>query len=100
MAFGSPGNNFFQILEPIEQTVHDFRIGGTWAKENWQLQFGYALSIFQNDLSAVQADNPCSGAVAPAGCASGDAGAAAPTARADLAAARTTWPTPSRSTAA
>ena len=37
------------------------------------------LSIFRNDLSAVQADNPCSGAVAPVGCASGDAGAAAPT---------------------
>lgn len=79
MAFGSPGNNFYQILEPIEHTVHDFRIGGTWAKENWQLQFGYVLSIFQNDLTGVQADNPCSGAVAPAGCAAGDAGAAAPT---------------------
>jgi MtrB/PioB family decaheme-associated outer membrane protein len=79
MAFGSPGNNFYQILEPIEQTIHDFRIGGTWAKDNWQLQFGYVLSIFQNDLSAVQADNPCSGATAPVGCASGDGGAAAPT---------------------
>ena len=40
MAFGSPGNNFYQILEPIEQTVHDFRIGGTWAKDNWQLSSG------------------------------------------------------------
>ena len=79
MAYGSPGNNFYQILEPIEQTVHDFRIGGTWAKEMWQLQFGYVLSVFQNDLSSVQADNPCSGATAPAGCAAGDAGAAAPT---------------------
>jgi MtrB/PioB family decaheme-associated outer membrane protein len=68
MAMGSPGNNHFEILEPIEQTVHDFRIKGTWAKENWQLQFGYTLSIFQNDLTAVRADNPCFGAVAPAGC--------------------------------
>jgi MtrB/PioB family decaheme-associated outer membrane protein len=79
MAFGSPGNNFYQILEPIAQTVHDFRIGGTWAKENWQLQFGYVLSVFTNDLNSVQADNPCSGAVAPMGCAAGDSGAAAPT---------------------
>src|SRR6185369_11234538 len=63
----------------IDQTIQDFRIGGTWAKENWQLQFGYVLSIFRNDLSGVQADNPCSGATAPVGCASGDAGAAAPT---------------------
>jgi MtrB/PioB family decaheme-associated outer membrane protein len=78
MAFGSPGNNFYQILDPIEQTVHDFRIKGTWARDQWQLQFSYALSIFQNDLNAVRADNPCSGAVAPAGCAAGDAGAAAP----------------------
>jgi len=78
MAFGSPGNAFYQILEPVEQTVHDFRLKGTWAREQWQLQFGYTLSIFQNDLGAVRADNPCSGAVAPAGCAAGDAGAAAP----------------------
>lgn len=71
MAFGSPGGNFYEILEPIEQTIHDFRIKGTWAKENWQLQFGYTLSIFQNDLQAVKADNPCFGpSVAPAGCGS------------------------------
>jgi MtrB/PioB family decaheme-associated outer membrane protein len=61
MAFGSPGNNFYQILDPIEQTVHDFRLTGTWARDQWQLQFSYALSIFKNDLSAVRADNPCFG---------------------------------------
>jgi len=76
MAMGSPGSNFFEILEPIEQTIHDFRIKGTWARENWQLQFGYTLSIFENDLDAVRADNPCFGAVAPAGC--GAASATAP----------------------
>jgi MtrB/PioB family decaheme-associated outer membrane protein len=76
MAFGSPGSNHFEILEPIEQTIHDFRIKGTWARENWQLQFAYTLSVFQNDLDAVRADNPCFGAVAPAGC--GAASAAAP----------------------
>jgi MtrB/PioB family decaheme-associated outer membrane protein len=77
MAMGSPGSNHFEILEPIEQTIHDFRIKGTWAKENWQLQFGYTLSIFQNDLDAVRADNPCFGAVAPAGCGAAVAGAPA-----------------------
>ena len=75
MAFGSPGNNFYEILEPIDQTIHDFRIRGTWAKENWQLQFGYTLSIFQNDLSAVRADNPCFGS--PAGCGAADPAAPA-----------------------
>ena len=78
MAFGSPGNNFYQILQPIDQTVHDFRLTGTWAREKWQLQFGYTLSIFQNDLNAVRADNPCSGAAATTADAR-HAGAAAPT---------------------
>jgi MtrB/PioB family decaheme-associated outer membrane protein len=59
MSFGSPGNNFLELLEPIEQTVHDFRLGGTLAREKWQLQFGYTLSVFRNDLSSVRFDNPC-----------------------------------------
>ena len=33
MAFGSPGGNAFEILQPIEQTIHDFRLRGTWATE-------------------------------------------------------------------
>lgn len=80
MAFGSPGNNFLEVLEPIEQTVHDFRLHGTLARETWQLQFGYALSVFQNSVSRLIADNPCFGlpAALPAGCGTGDGGAAAP----------------------
>ena len=58
MPFGSPGGQFYEILEPIEQTIHDFRLRGTIAREQWQLQFGYVLSIFQNDLDRVIADNP------------------------------------------
>jgi MtrB/PioB family decaheme-associated outer membrane protein len=61
MAFGSPGNNFAEMLEPIEQTIHDLRLRGSVAHANWQLQFGYNLSIFQNDLSRVIFDNPCFG---------------------------------------
>ncbi len=76
MAFGSPGNNFLEILEPIEQTVHDFRIRATIAREQWQLQFGYNLSIFENTLSRVRADNPCFANAAA--CGAGDGGAAAP----------------------
>lgn len=76
MAFGSPGGNFYEILEPIEHTIHDFRLRAALARERWQLQFGYALSIFQNDLKAVIADNPCFGliAVLPAGCGASDGG--------------------------
>jgi MtrB/PioB family decaheme-associated outer membrane protein len=61
MAFGSPGNNFYEVLQPIDQTVNDFRITATWAKENWQLQFKYTLSLFTNDFTAIRADNPCFG---------------------------------------
>jgi MtrB/PioB family decaheme-associated outer membrane protein len=78
MAFGSPGNNFYEVLEPIEHTIHDIRLRGTFARENWQLQFGYGLSVFQNSVSKLVVDNPC---FANAGaCGAGDGGAAAPSA--------------------
>src|SRR5574337_131760 len=50
--------NFIEVLEPIEQTIHDVRLQGTIAREQWQLQFGYTLSMFQNSLSALTADSP------------------------------------------
>lgn len=75
MAFGSPGNNFYEILEPIDQTTHDVRLRATLAREDWQLQLGYALSLFQNSLSRAIADNPC---FANATCGASDGGAAAP----------------------
>jgi MtrB/PioB family decaheme-associated outer membrane protein len=52
------GFTFMEVLEPIEQTIHDFRLQTTIAREQWQLQFGYTLSIFQNALSALTTDNP------------------------------------------
>jgi MtrB/PioB family decaheme-associated outer membrane protein len=61
MAFGSPGGNFYEILEPIDQTVHDLRLRAVIARERWQLQFGYAFSAFQNDLGGVTSANPCVG---------------------------------------
>lgn len=76
MAFSSPGGNFMEVLQPIDQTIHDFRLGGTLAREQYQLQFGYTMSIFENDLRSMRADNPCFGAVAPVGCLT-DGGAAA-----------------------
>jgi MtrB/PioB family decaheme-associated outer membrane protein len=85
MAFGSPGSNFYEILEPLDQTVHDFRLRAVIARERWQLQFGYGLSAFRNDLDSVISANPCSGlSASPAGlppafgCA-GDGGAGIPT---------------------
>jgi len=77
MAMGSPGNNFLEVLQPIEQTIHDFRLRGALAREQWQIQFGYALSLFLNDERRMVADNPCFnvGGVSPAGCGAADAAA-------------------------
>jgi MtrB/PioB family decaheme-associated outer membrane protein len=65
MSFGSPGSNFMELLQPIEETVHDFRVGAALAREKWQLQFGYTLSAYENDLARMRFDNPC--AQAPIG---------------------------------
>jgi MtrB/PioB family decaheme-associated outer membrane protein len=81
MAFGSPGGNFYEILEPIDQTVHDVRFRATYARERWQIQLGYAFSMFENSLTKVVADNPCfglAGAIAAGQCGATDGGAAAP----------------------
>jgi MtrB/PioB family decaheme-associated outer membrane protein len=72
IGFGTPGNNFMEVLEPIDQTVHDLRLKASWTKENWQLQAGYTLSMFDNGFRSFSADNPCFGltaALAAGGCA-------------------------------
>jgi MtrB/PioB family decaheme-associated outer membrane protein len=70
VVFGSPGANHYQVLEPIEHTIHDFRLTGVYAADRWQAQLGYAASVFQNDERRVLVDNPCFG---NAGCSAGDA---------------------------
>ena len=62
----SPGGAALEVLQPIEHTIHEFKLRGTWATDRWQLQGGYTLSVFVNDLSYVRADNPCNPAPAPA----------------------------------
>jgi len=58
VAMGSPGGDFIEVFEPIEHTIHDFRLRGTIARETWQLQAGYIFSRFQNSEDRVIADNP------------------------------------------
>jgi MtrB/PioB family decaheme-associated outer membrane protein len=65
VAFGSPGNNFFQVAAPVDQNVYDFRIEGSWVGDGWQIQGGYVLSIFQNDENSLVVDNPCFGLGGP-----------------------------------
>lgn len=80
VAMGSPGNSLYEVLEPINEVVHDLRLTASWAGDWYQLQAGYALSLFRNDNTSVLVDNPCAGLAAalPAGCGAGDGGAAAP----------------------
>lgn len=71
MAFGNFNHNSVELPAPIEETIHDARIGGTLAREQWQLQIGYAFSMFDNGRKSVIADNPCFGlaaAIAVGGC--------------------------------
>ena len=74
------GLNFLELLEPIEQTIHDLRLGAALARENWQIQAGYKLSIFQNDLTRVRFDNPCAqfAAAAPLRCTATETAGAPP----------------------
>ena len=76
LAFGGPGGNFLEVLEPVDQTIHDFRLKYSLARENYQIQVGYGLSVFQNDVDRVIADNPCFANAAA--CGGTDGGAAAP----------------------
>ncbi len=61
MAFGSPGGNFLELVQPISQTIYEFKTRGSYITEMFQLQGGYTLSVFINDFPWVRADNPCNG---------------------------------------
>ena len=61
MAFGSPGGIFLELVQPIDQTIHEIKLQGTYATDLYQLQWGYTASIFDNGFSWVRADNPCNG---------------------------------------
>jgi MtrB/PioB family decaheme-associated outer membrane protein len=66
MAFGSPGGIFLEFVQPIAQTIHEVRLGGTLAAEQYQLQWGYTASVFVNDFAWARADNPCNPLPTPA----------------------------------
>lgn len=74
MSMGTASSrNFLELLEPIEQTIHEVRLGGTLAREQYQLQFAYTFSAFVNDLQSVTFENPCF--QAPTFCIATDIGA-------------------------
>jgi MtrB/PioB family decaheme-associated outer membrane protein len=58
MAFGSPGSNLREVLEPIDQTQHDLKFTEGFASSRFQVVGSYDLSLFRNGFSSVTSDNP------------------------------------------
>jgi MtrB/PioB family decaheme-associated outer membrane protein len=58
MAFGSPGNNLREILEPIDQMMHDLKFTEGYASPRFQVVGTYDFSTFYNGFKSVTSDNP------------------------------------------
>ena len=58
MAFGSPGNNLREILEPIDQTMHDVKLTESYAGTRFQMMAMYDFSLFANHYTSATSDNP------------------------------------------
>lgn len=56
--FGSPGGNANEILEPIDQTMHDLKLSQSYAQPRFQIAATYDLSLFRNTIKSVTSDNP------------------------------------------
>lgn len=67
MPFGGPSSNAREILEPIDQTMHDLKLTESWAHPGAQLLVTYDLSLFQQRLTSVTSDNPLLTADTPTG---------------------------------
>ena len=57
-AFGGPGATTSEILEPIDQTMHDVKVSQSYSQERFQLVAAYGLSVFRNAIKSVTSDNP------------------------------------------
>jgi MtrB/PioB family decaheme-associated outer membrane protein len=58
MVFGGSSNNAQEIMEPIDQSMTDFRISQAYTGRRFQGMVSYAYSNFSNALQSVTADNP------------------------------------------
>jgi MtrB/PioB family decaheme-associated outer membrane protein len=57
-AFGGPGANASEILEPIDQTMHDLKLSQSYARSSFQVAATYDVSLFRNSIGSVSSDNP------------------------------------------
>lgn len=58
MNFGSPGGTFTSIPAKIDERIHEGRVGVDWMLGNANFSAEYLGSFFQNNYSAVTAQNP------------------------------------------
>jgi hypothetical protein len=58
MAFGSPGNNFREVQEPIDQRQRDLRLSQSYQTDDWQMVAMYSYASFDNAYNSVTSDNP------------------------------------------
>jgi Protein of unknown function (DUF3374). len=58
MAMGGPGNNFREILEPIDQTMRDVKLTEGYSSQRFQVNGTYDFSLFRNSFTSVTSDNP------------------------------------------
>src|SRR5512141_2925025 len=58
MAFGSPGSNLREILEPIDQTMQDLKFTEGYSSPTFQILGTYDFSLFHNGFTSVTSDNP------------------------------------------
>jgi len=56
--FGSPGSNFREVLEPLDQTIHSLRLSQGYSRRRLQAVLSYDYSRFSNGMTSVTADNP------------------------------------------
>ncbi|HEV8217336.1 MAG TPA: MtrB/PioB family outer membrane beta-barrel protein [Gemmatimonadaceae bacterium] len=58
MAFGSPGSNLREILEPIDQRTNDVKLSQAYTSDRLSWTALYNLSTFHNGFTSVTSDNP------------------------------------------
>ncbi len=61
LAFGSPGNDAVEVPVPMNSYTYGAHLNAGYAGDGYQLQFGYDLSIYNNNINFFRADNPVFG---------------------------------------
>lgn len=56
---GSPGSNVVELAAPRQDRSHEINAGAEYARDWYQLRFNYTFSMYENDVSKVEWDNPC-----------------------------------------